>query len=74
MTLLAGSSGSAKSLLLSGNAVKWCQDNDVLPFLIDTENAIDESWLKRFDIDLKSRSFIFSISNPHSKSEKAIAI
>ena len=52
MTLLAGSSGSAKSLLLSGNAVKWCQDNDVLPFLIDTENAIDESWLKRFDIDL----------------------
>lgn len=52
MTLLAGESGSAKSLLLSGNAVKWCQDNDVLPFLIDTENAIDESWLKRFDIDL----------------------
>jgi len=52
MTLLAGSSGSAKSLLLSGNAVKWCQDNDVIPFIIDTENAIDESWLKRFDIDL----------------------
>ena len=52
MTLLAGESGSSKSFLLSGNAVKWCQDNDILPFLIDTENAIDESWLKRFDIDL----------------------
>lgn len=51
MTLLAGDSGTGKSYLASGNVVKWCQDNGVLPIIIDTENALDESWMRNFDID-----------------------
>lgn len=51
MILLAGESGSGKSYLASGNIVKWCQDNNVLPVIIDTENALDESWMKNFGID-----------------------
>lgn len=51
MTLLAGESGSGKSFVASGNVAKWCQDNGVLPIIIDTENALDESWMKNFDID-----------------------
>lgn len=51
MTLVAGESGSSKSYLVSGNITKWCQDNGVLPIIIDTENALDESWLKKFGID-----------------------
>ena len=51
MTLLAGESGSGKSFVASGNVAKWCQDNGVLPIIIDTENALDESWMKNFGID-----------------------
>lgn len=51
MTLLAGDSGTGKSFLASGNVVKWCQDNGVLPIIIDTENALDEEWMKNFGID-----------------------
>lgn len=51
MTLLAGESGSGKSFVASGNIAKWCQDNGVLPIIIDTENALDESWMRNFGID-----------------------
>lgn len=50
MTLLAGESGSSKSFLASGNVVRWCQDNGIYPVVIDTENALDEAWMKRFGI------------------------
>ena len=51
MTLLAGESGSGKSFVASGNIAKWCQDNNVLPIIIDTENALDESWMRNFGVD-----------------------
>lgn len=60
MTLLAGESGSGKSFVASGNIAKWCQDHEVLPIIIDTENALDESWMRNFGID--PNGYIMKIS------------
>jgi RecA/RadA recombinase len=46
ITMFAGDSGSGKSYIGSANIVKWCQENDVWPVLIDTENALDKSWME----------------------------
>lgn len=51
MTLLAGESGSGKSYVASGNVVRWCQENNILPIIIDTENALDEEWMKAMNVD-----------------------
>lgn len=50
VSILAGESGSGKSLL-SANIIKNAQAQDIFVILIDSENALDESWLKAFDID-----------------------
>jgi RecA/RadA recombinase len=51
MTMFAGDSGSGKSYIVSGNIVKWCQDNDVWPIVLDTENALDKSWVYDLGVD-----------------------
>nr|DAH71058.1 MAG TPA: Recombination and repair protein [Caudoviricetes sp.] len=51
MTLLAGDSGTGKSYIAIGNIAKWCQDNNVLPLIIDTENALDRDWVEAFNFD-----------------------
>lgn len=50
VSILAGESGSGKSLL-SANIIKNAQDKNIFVVLIDTENALDESWLTEFDVD-----------------------
>lgn len=50
VSILAGESGSGKSLL-SANIIKNAQAQGIFVILIDTENALDESWLKEFDVD-----------------------
>ena len=50
-TVLAGESGSGKSYLSSGNLVREAQQKGVFVVLIDTENALDESWLRALDVD-----------------------
>lgn len=62
MTLIAGQSGSCKSYLASGSVVKWCQENGVLPVIIDTESALDEEWMKKFDIDTNGQIMKVSMS------------
>ena len=37
-----------------------CQDNGVLPIIIDTENALDETWMRNFGID--PEGYIMKIS------------
>jgi RecA/RadA recombinase len=49
-TMFAGDSGSGKSYIVSANIVKDCQKRGVFPVLIDTENAMDESWLHALDV------------------------
>jgi RecA/RadA recombinase len=50
-TMFAGDSGSGKSYIASANIVKDCQKKGVYVILIDTENALDESWLHALEVD-----------------------
>ena len=50
VSLLAGESGAGKSLI-TANIIKHAQDQDIYVILVDTENALDESWLKAFNVD-----------------------
>jgi RecA/RadA recombinase len=45
VTVFAGESGAGKSYFCSGNIVKNAQDQGIYVVLIDSENALDESWL-----------------------------
>jgi RecA/RadA recombinase len=50
-TMFAGDSGSGKSYIASANLMKDAQAKGVFPILVDTENALDESWLKALGVD-----------------------
>jgi RecA/RadA recombinase len=50
-TMFAGDSGSGKSYIASANLIKDAQKKGVYVVLIDTENALDESWLHALDVD-----------------------
>ncbi len=45
VTVFAGESGSGKSYICSGNLVRHAQEQGIYVVLIDSENALDESWL-----------------------------
>jgi RecA/RadA recombinase len=51
VSVFAGESGAGKSYIASGNIVKSAQDQGIYVVLIDTENALDESWLKALNVD-----------------------
>jgi len=50
VTVFAGESGSGKSYICSGNMVKNAQDQGIFVVLMDSENALDESWLKALNV------------------------
>ena len=45
VTVFAGESGSGKSYICSGNLVRHAQQQGIFVVLVDSENALDESWL-----------------------------
>ena len=51
VSVLAGESGAGKSYIAAGNIVKQAQDQNIFVVLIDTENALDETWLHALDVD-----------------------
>lgn len=51
VTIFAGESGAGKSYFCSGNLVKDAQRQDIFVILIDSENALDESWLHALGVD-----------------------
>ena len=51
VTVFAGESGSGKSYLCAGNIIKHAQEQDIYVILIDTENALDETWLHALGVD-----------------------
>ena len=51
VSVLAGESGSGKSFLASGNLVRNAQEQGIFVVLVDTENALDDSWLKALNVD-----------------------
>ena len=51
VTVFAGESGSGKSYFAAANIVKAAQEQDIFVVLIDSENALDESWLHALGVD-----------------------
>ena len=51
VTVFAGDSGAGKSYICSSNIVKHAQEQGIFVVLIDTENALDEDWLKALGVD-----------------------
>lgn len=51
VTVFAGESGSGKSYICSGNLVRHAQQQGIFVVLIDTENALDEEWLRALGVD-----------------------
>ena len=51
VTVFAGESGAGKSYFASGNIVKSAQAQGIFVVLVDTENALDEAWLKALGVD-----------------------
>ena len=51
VTVFAGESGSGKSYICSGNLVRGAQEQGIFVVLVDTENALDEEWLKALGVD-----------------------
>lgn len=51
VTIFAGESGAGKSYICAANIVRDAQRQGIFVILIDTENALDESWLRALDVD-----------------------
>lgn len=50
VTVFAGESGAGKSYIVSGNIAKAAQEQNIFVVMIDTENALDEKWLKNLNV------------------------
>ncbi len=51
VTVFAGESGAGKSFICAGNLVKNAQAQDIYVILVDTENALDETWLHALGVE-----------------------
>ena len=51
VSVFAGESGSGKSFICSGNLVRNAQELGCQVVLFDSENALDEEWLKALNVD-----------------------
>ena len=51
VTVFAGESGAGKSFICAGNLIREAQKQGIFCVLIDSENALDEAWLKALDVD-----------------------
>ena len=51
VTVFAGESGSGKSYFCSGNIIREAQKQGIFVILVDSENALDETWLKALGVD-----------------------
>jgi len=58
VTVFAGESGAGKSYICSGNVIKYAQEQGIFVILIDTENALDESWLQALGVDTSEEKLL----------------
>jgi RecA/RadA recombinase len=58
VTVFAGESGAGKSYFASANIVKSAQDQGIFVVLIDSENALDESWLQALQVDTSEEKLL----------------
>jgi len=52
------SHNSGKSYLCSGNVVRHAQEKGIFVVLVDSENALDEDWLKRLGVDTSEEKLL----------------
>ena len=58
VTVFAGESGAGKSYICSGNIIRHAQQQDIFVILIDSENALDESWLRALGVDTSENKLL----------------
>ena len=58
VTVFAGESGAGKSYICSGNIVRHAQQQGIYVVLIDSENALDEEWLKALGVDTSEEKLL----------------
>ena len=58
VSVFAGESGAGKSYIVSGNIVKHAQEQGIFVVLIDSENALDESWLQALGVDTNEEKIL----------------
>lgn len=51
VTVFAGESGAGKSYICSGNIIRHAQEQGIYVVLVDSENALDETWLHALGVD-----------------------
>jgi len=51
VTCFAGESGAGKSYIAAGNLVRNAQEQGIFPIILDSENALDEEWLRAIGVD-----------------------
>jgi RecA/RadA recombinase len=58
VTVFAGESGAGKSYICSGNLVRHAQQQGIFVVLVDSENALDEDWLKALGVDTSEEKLL----------------
>jgi RecA/RadA recombinase len=58
VTVFAGESGSGKSFICSGNLVRHAQQQGIFVVLVDSENALDESWLHALGVSTEESKLL----------------
>ena len=58
VSVLAGESGAGKSYIASGNIIRNAQKQGIFVILIDSENALDETWLQALDVDTDDKKLL----------------
>ncbi len=58
VTVFAGESGAGKSYICSGNIIKNAQEQGIFVVLVDSENALDEDWLKALGVDTSENKLL----------------
>lgn len=58
VTVFAGESGAGKSYICSGNLIRNAQKQGIYVVLIDSENALDKSWLEALGVDTSEEKLL----------------
>lgn len=58
VTVFAGDSGAGKSYICSGNIVRHAQEQGIFVVLIDSENALDQTWLAALGVDTSEEKLL----------------
>ena len=58
VSVLAGESGAGKSYIASGNIIRNAQKQGIFVILIDSENALDETWLQALGVDTDEKKLL----------------